>query len=201
MYRGQGPRPQPPRGVRPVDAPERGRPAAAGDRPAPRGGARRAAPALPAHRGAGHRAHRGFEALLRWRHPMRGLLRPGRLHARGRGDGADRCHRRWVLREACGQLAAWQRAIPAEVPLRMSVNVSTRELAEPDLRQRAGRGAARGRAAPRHAARGGEREHHDAQRRIGHPRAAAAARDGRALPHGRLRHRLLVAVAGCTASP
>ena len=52
----------------------------------------------------------GFEALVRWQHPERGLLLAGRVHPAGRGDRPDRARSAaCVLTEACRQAAAWQR--------------------------------------------------------------------------------------------
>ena len=64
-------------------------------RAAPRARARRAAPALPAARSTSPtRASIGFEALVRWEHPERGLRRRRDVHPAGRGDRADRPDRR-----------------------------------------------------------------------------------------------------------
>jgi len=73
----------------------------------------------------------GMEALLRWQHPQRGLLAPGEFMRVAEETGLITGIGMWVAREAAGRLAAWQREHPAGEPLRMSVNVSTRELADP----------------------------------------------------------------------
>jgi diguanylate cyclase (GGDEF)-like protein/PAS domain S-box-containing protein len=68
----------------------------------------------------------GVEALLRWRHPTRGLLLPiAFLHAIEHTDYVNTIGE-WVLREACAQVARWRSRL--RVPLRLSVNVSARQL-------------------------------------------------------------------------
>ncbi|HEX2205428.1 MAG TPA: EAL domain-containing protein [Longimicrobium sp.] len=75
-----------------------------------------------------------MEALLRWEHPDRGLLRPADFMRVAEETGLISAIGEWVLREAAGQLGAWQRELGA--PLVMSVNVSTRELADPGFVER-----------------------------------------------------------------
>ncbi len=75
----------------------------------------------------------GHEALARWRHPTRGLLGPYDFISLAEETGliiplGDR-----VLVEACRQTRAWQLAYPSETPLVVSVNLSARQLARPDL--------------------------------------------------------------------
>jgi diguanylate cyclase (GGDEF)-like protein len=68
----------------------------------------------------------GVEALLRWRHPTRGLLSPAQFMSVAEETGMIVPIGRWVLAEACRQAVAWQRAgLP---PLRIAVNVSAVEL-------------------------------------------------------------------------
>ena len=69
----------------------------------------------------------GFEALVRWRHPTRGILSPVQFIAQAERTD-DRADRRGLLREAASQLAAWQRAFPRPPAsdLSVSVNVSMR---------------------------------------------------------------------------
>ena len=68
---------------------------------------------------------RGVEALIRWQHPTKGLMTPDRFITvlEDSGDIVD--VGRWVLGEACRQLAVWQ---SAGHHLTMSVNVSMRQL-------------------------------------------------------------------------
>src|SRR5680860_101298 len=75
----------------------------------------------------------GFEALLRWRHPERGLVRPGDFIGRAESTGLIVPIGAWVLAEACQQAARWQAADSDAPPLTISVNLSPRQLAEPSL--------------------------------------------------------------------
>ncbi len=73
------------------------------------------------------------EALLRWNHPERGRLGPDAFIGIAESAGRILGLGRWVLEEACRQLAAWDAEHPSARALAMSVNVSTRQLADPDL--------------------------------------------------------------------
>ena len=73
----------------------------------------------------------GAEALVRWRHPRRGPLGPAEFHRDRRDAGQILTLGRWVLSRACHQLASW-RACGAGV-LRVNVNVSALQLADPGL--------------------------------------------------------------------
>ena len=77
----------------------------------------------------------GVEALVRWDHPERGPIPPVGVHPRRRGERADRAARRRVLRAACAQVARWQRE-PGRRALRLTVNVSARQMADARLRRR-----------------------------------------------------------------
>jgi diguanylate cyclase (GGDEF)-like protein len=70
----------------------------------------------------------GVEALLRWDHPIFGLVAPLRFVALAERNGLIIPIGAWVLREACGQLAAW-----GDDALSVSVNVSARQLGSDDL--------------------------------------------------------------------
>jgi diguanylate cyclase (GGDEF)-like protein len=74
----------------------------------------------------------GFEALLRWRHPERGLVSPLEFIPLAEETGLIVPIGRWVLQEATRQAAAWQDRSPLG-RLRMSVNVSVRQFQHPDL--------------------------------------------------------------------
>ncbi|WP_017717886.1 PAS domain S-box protein [Kamptonema formosum] len=72
----------------------------------------------------------GFEALVRWEHPSRGMVPPGEFIPLAEETGLISFIDRWVLREACRQLGLWQRAFPAPQPLMMSVNLSGVQLGQ-----------------------------------------------------------------------
>jgi len=74
---------------------------------------------------------RGFEALLRWWHPQRGLLTPADFIPVAEESGVIVPIGDWVLRQAGAQMADWRRAgLP---PVRLSVNISARQLESPDF--------------------------------------------------------------------
>ena len=76
----------------------------------------------------------GVEALLRWQHPTLGNIAPNRFIPIAEETGLIVAIGDWVLRRAIEQAAAWQRAgLP---PLRMAVNLSARQLLQPDLARR-----------------------------------------------------------------
>jgi diguanylate cyclase (GGDEF)-like protein len=74
----------------------------------------------------------GFEALLRWRHPERGLISPLEFIPLAEETGLIVPIGRWVLQQATRQAAEWQNRSPLG-RLRMSVNVSVRQFQHPDL--------------------------------------------------------------------
>ncbi len=74
----------------------------------------------------------GFEALVRWQHPVRGLISPGEFVPLAEETGLIDPIGSWVLHQACMQLRAWQRAFPKR-DLSMSVNISSRQFARQDL--------------------------------------------------------------------
>lgn len=73
----------------------------------------------------------GFEALIRWQHPSRGLVSPGEFIPSMEMTGLIVCVGLWVLRQACEQLQDWHRRGWRE--LTMSVNLSVRQFASPTL--------------------------------------------------------------------
>jgi diguanylate cyclase (GGDEF)-like protein/PAS domain S-box-containing protein len=73
----------------------------------------------------------GVEALVRWQHPTRGLLAPIHFIPIAEESGLIVPLGRWVLQAACRQAAAWRAA--GDGPLSVSVNLSAREIAQPDL--------------------------------------------------------------------
>ena len=72
----------------------------------------------------------GAEALIRWRHPERGLIPPNDFIAVAEETGLIIPIGRWVVREACRQARAWQ-DVPALRGLRIAVNVSARQFRDP----------------------------------------------------------------------
>ena len=75
----------------------------------------------------------GMEALVRWQHPERGVILPDDFVPLAEEIGLIIPLGRWVLREACRQAHRWQKRHPAEPPLSMGVNLSTRQLGDSDL--------------------------------------------------------------------
>jgi diguanylate cyclase (GGDEF)-like protein/PAS domain S-box-containing protein len=68
----------------------------------------------------------GVEALVRWRHPERGLLLPAEFISLAEETGLIIPLGRWVLQQACRQARQWQLDHPLASRLRMSVNISAR---------------------------------------------------------------------------
>ena len=75
----------------------------------------------------------GFEALVRWRHPERGVISPLDFIPIAEQTGFIVPLGRWILNEACAQLRTWRTTVPAARDLWISVNLSGVELREPDL--------------------------------------------------------------------
>jgi EAL domain-containing protein (putative c-di-GMP-specific phosphodiesterase class I) len=75
----------------------------------------------------------GFEALLRWRHPQRGLLPPCDFIPIAERTGAIVAIDRWVVREACRQMHAWHDEFGDADALTMSVNVSAKQFDHEDF--------------------------------------------------------------------
>jgi diguanylate cyclase (GGDEF)-like protein/PAS domain S-box-containing protein len=75
----------------------------------------------------------GFEALLRWQHPTRGLLGPIEFIPVAEETGLIRELGWWNLREACRQISEWRAGIAAHSHLTMSVNLSAKQFLQPNL--------------------------------------------------------------------
>ncbi|MFN7944356.1 MAG: EAL domain-containing protein [Blastocatellia bacterium] len=81
---------------------------------------------------------RGFEALVRWHHPQRGLVPPVEFVPFAEETGMITLIGLFVMSEACRQIAEWQRQFPAQQSLTISVNLSPRQLKEADVAERIG---------------------------------------------------------------
>jgi len=75
----------------------------------------------------------GTEALVRWNHPTRGLLEPSAFLEVAEQTGMIVPIGAWVLAESCAQVQEWNRDLAEVDRLSLSVNLSARQLAEPDL--------------------------------------------------------------------
>ena len=77
----------------------------------------------------------GVEALVRWRHPSRGMISPGEFIPLAEETGLIVPIGAWVLRQACRDARLWRRRRDPRAPLKISVNISPRQLSEPGLVQ------------------------------------------------------------------
>src|SRR5918996_1113671 len=77
------------------------------------------------------RSIEGVEALVRWRHPTRGVLSPSEFIPLAEDTGLSVPLGLEVLREACVRAAGWQ--VPGHSPLAVSVNLSPKQLTDPNL--------------------------------------------------------------------
>jgi len=75
----------------------------------------------------------GFEALVRWNHPRRGMLLPAEFIPLAEETGMISQLGRWVLEEATRQAGRWQADFPGARGLTVAVNVSARQFDEPEL--------------------------------------------------------------------
>lgn len=80
-----------------------------------------------------HERLEGFEALVRWDHPLRGMVPPDRFIPLAEETGLIVELGKWVISEACHSLRRWRDAIPGAGDLCMSVNVSIRQFAKKGL--------------------------------------------------------------------
>jgi diguanylate cyclase (GGDEF)-like protein len=75
----------------------------------------------------------GIEALLRWKHPERGLVRPTDFVGAAEETGLILPLGQWVLQQACGHAQELGRTIPGRESLAVSVNLSAKQFSQPDL--------------------------------------------------------------------
>ena len=75
----------------------------------------------------------GFEALVRWQHPERGLIAPGDFIPMSEETGMIVSIDRLVLRESCRQMQEWQARFPRGHRLFVSINLSNKQMVQPDL--------------------------------------------------------------------
>jgi diguanylate cyclase (GGDEF)-like protein/PAS domain S-box-containing protein len=75
----------------------------------------------------------GFEALARWQHPKRGLVSPGEFIPIAEETGAIVPLGAWLMREACRQLKEWQIKYSHHSPLKISVNLSGKQIVQTNL--------------------------------------------------------------------
>lgn len=75
----------------------------------------------------------GFEALVRWQHPERGLISPAEFIPLAEDTGLIVPLGQWILAESCRQLQQWQAQFLPSLPLSISVNLSTKQFSQPSL--------------------------------------------------------------------
>jgi EAL domain-containing protein (putative c-di-GMP-specific phosphodiesterase class I) len=75
----------------------------------------------------------GFEALMRWNHPLRGAIPPKEFIPVAEETGLIDTLGLWVLRQACNQMQTWHNQYPIDPPLSIHVNISRKQFNQPDL--------------------------------------------------------------------
>lgn len=84
----------------------------------------------------------GFEALLRWQHPERGLLTPADFLALSEEAGLLVRISEWILKESCQQLRTWQKQASENMALTVAVNLSQTQFLQPILQDQVSRALA-----------------------------------------------------------
>jgi len=77
----------------------------------------------------------GFEALIRWNHPTRGLILPNDFIAVAEEIGVIMPIGQWVMKKACQQLNTWHKSYARKVPLSISVNLSGEQFKQANLHE------------------------------------------------------------------
>jgi diguanylate cyclase (GGDEF)-like protein/PAS domain S-box-containing protein len=75
----------------------------------------------------------GFEALLRWHHPTKGLIYPDKFINLAEETGLIINIGEWILKAACQQLHTWQTQYPQVANLKISVNIASQQLKDPNF--------------------------------------------------------------------
>ena len=75
----------------------------------------------------------GFEAIVRWQHPQKGLVSPGEFIPLAEETGLIVPLGKWVMKQACHQLKVWQDNLPMAKSLTMSINVAGEQLQDPNF--------------------------------------------------------------------
>ncbi len=75
----------------------------------------------------------GFESLVRWIHPQRGVISPMEFISAAEENNLILPLGRWILHESCRQLSEWQKKHPAAADLTVSVNLSGKQFLQSDL--------------------------------------------------------------------
>ncbi len=75
----------------------------------------------------------GYEAVVRWQHPERGLLSPAEFIDVAEETGVIVFVDQFVMREACRQMRVWQEIDPALANISLSVNLSSKQFMQPGL--------------------------------------------------------------------
>src|SRR5262249_17921811 len=75
----------------------------------------------------------GFEALVRWHHPEKGMIPPGRFIPLAEETGIIVPLGVWIFSQACRQLRSWQNLDPKWQDLILTINLSLRQIYNPDL--------------------------------------------------------------------
>ncbi|MBS1794769.1 MAG: EAL domain-containing protein [Acidobacteria bacterium] len=78
----------------------------------------------------------GFETLIRWKHPQRGMIPPSEFIPVAEETGLIVPITYWILEESCREMMRFQRRTPAGKPLFLSVNLSSKHFAHNDLVER-----------------------------------------------------------------